>query len=271
MLPAGRPELDAALTKLDTYSTCLNGLSEAIAKGQRDYLASAPRARSIQQSRIPVIHLLPTEAVSQCRTNLNDISDQEPRMETLDSLAAAYTEKVDLLVALLVRLSAYYANRDFEQDDFRLGKSKHSELIQLYEEVVASHHQLGGATVELRMQWQEHEAKLIEMGEGKTTHFYLRKLALASQAWVWSLREKQSKSVRNTAKARLQKAYGAAANYVQTRAAAAVAGAGAYLNAANALVQLSKTTRKSKRAKSLIDEARVRYNRSVAKFNVMML
>ena len=260
------------LEKLAAYAQCLEKIADPLIKSQRTYVASTPEARRINAQRLPVIQQLPQTAISQCRTNLTGMKEREPVLETLDSLSIDYLHQIDELVALLTRLHSYYDNSDFARDDFRLGRRSHRQVLDLFAKIRKSHQILGGNLLTLRMRWQHQELAQIESREGKTTHWYLRKLALASQSWVWVLRTKTvPQKNRAQALALLKGSYQHAVQYVQTQSAEPVIGAGAYLNAANALVKFADAPYKKRALHQHREEARKRHNLSIDKFNAMTL
>ncbi len=269
--PTTHQQIDDTLAKLNVYATCLNNLAPSIQTGKQNYLVSAPRARSIRRDRIPVVQPLPIDAVGQCRTHLTDIQDQTPQIREIDQFGPKYLESVDHLVSVLVRLSEYYEKQGYEKDKLQLGRQTHPILIQRYNDVVALHRKLGSIVTSFRMEVQKRELELIAAREGKTTHVYLRDLALASQNLVWSLRASTSKKARKKAIDLLLQRYTDATDYVQGRIAQPVSGAGSFLNAMSAVVKLAKSINKSKQSNALLEEARTRHNHSIQKFNAMIL
>ncbi len=126
-----------------------------------------------------------------------------------------------------------------------------------------------GTLIHQQMMWQRRDLAAWQKHSQKSTYWYLLKLGLASQKWLWLGR--QSSITANKAGDALLTAYTQAADHLLRRDVQVVEGAQAFLAQAKKTVQFAGRRTIRKQSDDYWKQARLLHNASITTFNNMIV
>jgi hypothetical protein len=166
---------DLLSNKLSFYIDCVNLVDPIVVDSKRRYMRTLTEDRQIDPKNPPDASALGGR-LDTCFEKLAEGKKTAPAVADVEAAAVAYEASLRALEPILVEGERYYRQSDYKDDHFAKGLALHPKIMAGYEAFFAARGTLHDAIDKYNKEILARSVELIEKKEGKSLHYYSRKV-----------------------------------------------------------------------------------------------
>lgn len=108
----------------------------------------------------------------------------QPPLPELDPVIMRVSDAVSALAPLVKRASTYYKRQDYKDDEAKLGKELHAQMMPLFERIFAAEVELRSGVDAIKAQLNREQLTQLEKASGRNYEWHLRSFMMAAKSIV---------------------------------------------------------------------------------------